>query len=107
MPPVVLTLPLPDGSQDALSCQVNKSRRTNLQQLPLCLSSGFESLLYVFSRPFGLLGEAILFAALLGPRLLLSVLISIHDPVLLVGFSLHLLLLASASSAHFPLDTSN
>ena len=41
---------------------------------------------FVFSNfcmfVFGPLGEELLFAALLGPRLLLSVLISIHDPVL-------------------------
>ena len=42
----------------------------------------FNTLLYVFSRPLGLPEEAILFPAPPGPRMLLSVLISIHDAVL-------------------------
>ena len=56
--------------------------------------------------PFGLLGGAILFAALRVLQLLLSVLISIHDPVLsFPRFLTHLLLLASASSTPLPCNT--
>ena len=41
MPPVVLTLPLPDGSQDTLSCQ-NSAAATEMRRLrKLCLSEMF------------------------------------------------------------------